>query len=282
MKTDSARMIDQFISSLEASREQDDAVGIRGFGWAELFDEHGDLKMFVPFKNLITNWGDQYYACRNYPVMTLLTVTITGVTNAASAVVTTSGAHGLGVGDKVTIAGVVGATGVNGTWVISTVGSTTTFTIPVGAAPGAYSSGGTVTGIASAAAQTYPVVNGMKLGTGTTAANKATPAGMDIVTYPTGVTANKPFDATYPQFSNLGNNLGCYTVFKTTWNAGEANAPVTPLAEVAIIAEHPFTDTNVTSGATKGTVARGLLSPTVLKGTLDTLGITWNQKFLGT
>lgn len=279
MTVDAAKMIDRFVSSLEASRVEDDAAGIVGFGWAELLDKNGECKMLVPFKNLITNWGDQYYACRNFPVLTTLTVTITGVTNAASAVVTTSAAHGLGVGDKVTIASVVGATGVNGTWVISAVGSTTTFTVPVGAAPGAYSSGGTVTGVATAAAQTYPVVNGMKLGTGSTAPNKATPAGMDIVTYGTGVTGNKPFDATYPQFSNLGNNLGCYTVFKTTWNAGEAT--VTGLNEVAIIAEHPFTDTNTTSGATKGTVARALLSPVVNKGASDTLAITWNQKFLG-
>lgn len=280
MTTDSARMTDEFITSLAASRSHDDEAGLSGFGWAELFDEHGDLKLFVPFRNLITNWGDQYYAARNYPILTLLTVTITGVTNVASAVVTTSGAHGLGVGDKVTIAGVVGATGVNGTWVVSAVGSTTTFTVAVGAAPGAYSSGGTVSAVATAAAQTYPVANCMKLGTGSTAPNKATPAGMDIGTYITaGNQGTKGFDATYPQFTNLGNNLGCYTVFKTTWNAAEAT--ITGLNEVAICAEHPTTDAGLTSGATKGTVARALLSPVVNKGASDTLAVTWNQKFLG-
>jgi hypothetical protein len=280
MTIDSAEQIDSFIASLSAARGNEDDAGVSGFGWAELFDDNGDLKQFVPFHNIITNWGDQYYAARNLPILTLLTVTITGVTNAASAVVTTSAAHGLGVGDKVTIAGVVGSTGVNGTWVISAVGSTTTFTVPVGAAPGAYTSGGTVTGVATAAAQTYPPANGMKVGTGTTTPNKATPAGMDIGTYVTGITANKGFDATYPQFSNLGNNLGCYTVYKTTWAAGEATQ--SGLAEVAIVAEHPFTDTNVTSGATKGTVHRALLSPTVNKGATDTLAITWNYKVLGT
>jgi len=281
MTVDAAKVTDDMTSESGYLRAHVERAGWVGYGKAELFGEDGSLKQAVSFRNLITNWGDQYLATRAYPIMTTLTVTITGVTNAASAVVTTSGAHGLGVGDKVTIASVVGATGVNGTWVISAVGSTTTFTVPVGAAPGAYSSGGTVTAIASAAAQTYPVAVGMRLGTGTTAPNKATPAGMDIVTYPTGITAFKTFDATYPQFANLGNNLGATCTFKVTWNAGEATSAVTPLAEVAIVADWPFTDANTTSGATKGTVARALLSPTVLKGASDTLAITWVIKNLG-
>lgn len=279
MTVDAAKLTDDMTSESGYLRAHVERAGWVGYGKAELFGEDGALKQAVPFRNLITNWGDQYLACRAYPIMTTLTVTVTGVTNAASAVVTTSGAHGLGVGDKVTIASVVGATGVNGTWVISAVGSTTTFTVPVGAAPGAYTSGGTVTAIASAAAQTYPVATGMKLGTGTTALNKTTPTGMDIGTYVTGITANKTFDATYPQFANLGNGLGATCTFKTTWNAGEATQ--SGLAEVAIIAEWPYTDTNTTSGATKGTVSRALLSPTVNKGASDTLAITWVLKNLG-
>ena len=45
----------------------------------------------------------------------------------------------------VTISGVVGATGVNGTFAVATVPSGTTFTIAVASNPGTYSSGGSVT-----------------------------------------------------------------------------------------------------------------------------------------
>lgn len=277
MTVDAAKVTDAMSSEAGFLRAHVERAGWVGYGKAELFDGDGQLKQLVPFRNLITNWGDQYLATRAYPIMTTLTVTVTGVTNAASAVVTTSGAHGLGVGDKVTIASVVGATGVNGTWVISAVGSTTTFTVPVGAAPGVYSSGGTVTAIASAAAQTYPVASGMKLGTGTTAPNKATPAGMDLGTYTTA--SQLGFDATYPQFANLGNNLGATCTFKTTWGAGVATA--SGLAEVVIVAEWPLANATTTSGATSGTVSRALLSPTVNKGASDTLAITWVIKNLG-
>lgn len=70
---------------------------------------------------------------------------ISGVTNANPPVVT-SAAHPLAVGDIVTVYGVVGATGVNGTFRVSAI-ATNTFTLQTLAAanpgaPGAYSSGG--------------------------------------------------------------------------------------------------------------------------------------------
>lgn len=66
---------------------------------------------------------------------------ISGVTNVANPTITTVGAHGLAVGDRVAISGVVGATGVNGNFDVATVPTSTTFTITA-SAPGAYTSGG--------------------------------------------------------------------------------------------------------------------------------------------
>lgn len=75
--------------------------------------------------------------------------TITGATNANPSVITTSAAHGLATDDRVTIAGSVGNTAINGTWKV-TVLTATTFTVrneSTGAAiagNGAWTSGGTV------------------------------------------------------------------------------------------------------------------------------------------
>lgn len=68
------------------------------------------------------------------------TGTITGVTNANPAVVTSAN-HNLQTGQRVTISGVVGATGVNGTNVVTRIDANS-FSVPV-AAGGAYVSGGT-------------------------------------------------------------------------------------------------------------------------------------------
>lgn len=42
----------------------EDRIGLTGFGWWELFDEHGELKDCGAFRNLITQVGDQYYGER--------------------------------------------------------------------------------------------------------------------------------------------------------------------------------------------------------------------------
>lgn len=74
--------------------------------------------------------------------------TITGVTNVAAAVVTTSGAHGFIDGQRVVISGVGGATGANNTWGIHVLSSNTfSLTQNGGSGPGVYTSGGTVQGI---------------------------------------------------------------------------------------------------------------------------------------
>lgn len=60
-------------------------------------------------------------------------VNIASSTNANPSVVTTSAAHGIAVGDVVSIAGHLVNTAINGVWTIATVGSSTTFTVPYAA-----------------------------------------------------------------------------------------------------------------------------------------------------
>ena len=69
-------------------------------------------------------------------------VAVTGVANSTTCVVTAAGTWT--AGQSVVIAGVLGATGANGTWTITTGGSGS-FTITLGSAPGVYTSGGTAT-----------------------------------------------------------------------------------------------------------------------------------------
>lgn len=128
-----------------------------------------------------------------------------------------------------------------------------------------------ITAIAPASASAPTAMNGMKLGTGTTAVAKAG-AGGALVTYLTA--SNVAFDATYPQTSNLGAGLGVTAVYKTTWGAGVAtNAAIT---EAAIVNDQA---TNATSTAAN-TISR-IVFTAVNKGASDTLAITWAHKFLG-
>lgn len=76
------------------------------------------------------------------------TSTITGATNANPSVVTTSAAHGLATGDRVTIAGSVGNTAINGNFQVVVL-TATTFSLKTEAGVavagnGAWTSGGTV------------------------------------------------------------------------------------------------------------------------------------------
>jgi hypothetical protein len=73
-------------------------------------------------------------------------ISVTAITQAAAAQITTDLNHGLTTGDSVTISGVTGMTGANGTWTPVTVISEKVFTIPYNssAAP-AYISGGELT-----------------------------------------------------------------------------------------------------------------------------------------
>ncbi|MEO7133408.1 MAG: hypothetical protein ABI024_04230 [Vicinamibacterales bacterium] len=132
-----------------------------------------------------------------------------------------------------------------------------------------YYAGKGITGISPAAPAAPTAANGMKLGTGVTAAVKAD-AG--LITYLTA--SNVVFDATFPSTSNLGTTLGVNAVYKTTWAAGVAtNAAIT---EVAIVNDQA---TNADSTAAN-TYSRAVFTA-INKAAGDSLAITWNHKFLG-
>ena len=70
------------------------------------------------------------------------TGTVTGATNTNPVTITTAAPHGLSVGQSVTIYGVTGNFGANGTYVVASVPSATTFTVAA-AGNGNYAGGGT-------------------------------------------------------------------------------------------------------------------------------------------
>lgn len=132
-----------------------------------------------------------------------------------------------------------------------------------------YVAGKVITGIAPAAPSAPTAASGMKLGTGTTAASK-TDAG--CVTYLSG--SNNPFDASFPATVNLGSTLGVNAQYKTTWPAGDStNAAL----REAIICNDAATDADSTA---PNTYARIVYS-NVDKAAADSLGLTWNWKYLG-
>jgi hypothetical protein len=240
-----------------------DSTGIRGHVKWELFDKDGNLKASGESDNLVTDTGDQYYADRASNIQGSAK-TITAIATGTTAVVTTSAAHGFGVGDVVTIAGVTPA-GYNGKWAITAVGSATTFSIYVGTALGAGTAFGTATGSA------FPIVQGMKLGTGSTAAAKSG-AGAALVTYLSG--SNKAMDSGYPQTS--GTSGGRVVTYKTTYAAGEATT-ASNITEAVLFLDYPA---NATSTAAN-TIARVLLPTPAPKGASDTLAITWTHTLAG-
>jgi hypothetical protein len=82
-------------------------------------------------------------------------VTITGATwSAGVATYTTSANHTLAVGDKDVISGIT-PSGYNGTFIVSAVGSPTTFSVPMAANPGTYTSGGSSSRISNVISQSY-------------------------------------------------------------------------------------------------------------------------------
>src|SRR4051794_30524047 len=99
---------------LDRGKGLDEPVGIWGECHAVLTDKHGKIKGECRVRNLVTDVGDRYYGSRAINAQGSAK-TITAITNATTAVVTTSAAHGFSVGDVVTIAGVTPA-GYNGSW----------------------------------------------------------------------------------------------------------------------------------------------------------------------
>lgn len=241
----------------------DDQAGIKGTVVAELRGPDGELKARCVTHNLVTDVGDQYYGDRAINAQGSAK-TITAITNATTAVVTTSAAHGFAVGDVVTIAGVTPA-GYNGKWAIVAVGSATTFSIYVGTALGAGSAFGTATGMS------FPAAAGMKLGAGSTAVAKSG-AGAALVTYLSN--SHQAFDATFP--SAAGTSGGRVVTYKVTYAAGKATT-ASPITEVVIFLDFLA---DATSSAAN-TISRALLAGIGSKGASDTLTITWTQTLLG-
>lgn len=272
---DRNRAGDELLSALGLSRPSFDDLMMHGGGFYELRDESrkGELVGAGAFENLITDTGDQYYGERasylTLPAKILRSIgTMTAATNANPSVITLN-AHGLGVGDVVTIGSVtpvVGATGLNDTFVVSAV-TANTFSVKgfLGAAgPGVWASGGDVKGPNLATA------TGMKLGTGSTAVAK-NGAGAALVTYQ--AASQQAFDSSFPTSAS---SSGRRIQYKTTYAAGTATA--NGLNEVVIVCEGVLTDATSTAGFT---ISRALLSPVVNKGASDSLAITWSHTLLG-
>lgn len=238
-------------------------AGIMGHVVAEMFGPDGELKARVEQHNLITDTGDQYYGDRTVNIKAS-SKTLTAITNASTAVCTTSAAHGYSVGDVVTIAGVT-PSGYNGDWAITAVGSATTFSIYVGTALGAGSAFGTSVG------QSFPKAAGMKLGGGSTAVAKSG-AGAALVTYL--ADSQQAFDATWP--STSGTSGGRVVAYKVTYAAGKATT-ASAITEAVLFLDYIA---DATSSAAN-TIARVLLTGIGSKGANDTLTITWNHTILG-
>jgi hypothetical protein len=135
-----------------------------------------------------------------------------------------------------------------------------------------YYAGKMIVGVSPAVPSAPTAANGMKLGTGTTAASKAS-TGAALVTYITA--SNVVFDATFPSTSNLGSGLGVNAVYKTTYAAGVAtNAAIT---EVAIVNDQ---SNNANGSTAANTYSRAVIT-SVNKTSTDSLAITWNHKALG-
>lgn len=203
-KSDTGRLSDAFSIAREMSRDLKDGCGIKGFGVIELRshqDGYGNwrknpaglLISAVPFSNLITTVGDEYYAKR--------------------------GAAGIG---------------------------TPNLSQPT-------------------------LVNGMKLGTGTTDPAKSG-AGASLGTYESA--SNNLFDTTHPSLTDETGDTGWTIVYKTSWAAGDVTESA--LTEAVIVNDAA---TDATSGA-PATISRVEYAATP-KGAGDSLAITWGHKFLG-
>lgn len=64
MHTDVSGIIDEIMSKAEYLRDPSDEVGLHGFGVAVLLGPDGLPKQAVPFRNLVTQVGDQYWGER--------------------------------------------------------------------------------------------------------------------------------------------------------------------------------------------------------------------------
>lgn len=128
-----------------------------------------------------------------------------------------------------------------------------------------------IVAISPANASAPTAANGMKLGTGSTAAAKSG-AGAALGTYISG--SNNAFDATYPQAAAVGTDQGWNATYQTTWGAGDSTNSA--IVEVVIVNDQASDATSTAAN----TYSRAVIS-SVNKAAGDTLTITWSHKFLG-
>lgn len=127
-------------------------------------------------------------------------------------------------------------------------------------------------GISPAAPSAPTLPDGMKLGTGTTAASKSG-AGAVLGSYISG--SNNEFDTSFPAVAAVGTDTGWKVTFKTTWAAGDATNST--INEVAIVNDQA----DNTNSASTEVYARAVFSSTVNKAAGDSLVVTWEWVFLG-
>jgi hypothetical protein len=121
----------------------------------------GGLKSFTSFFHAITrqdptvDFSLPWYADISMISVAENAITITGATwSAGVATYTTSAPHTLAVADKTVVSGIT-PSGWNTTEIVSAVGSSTTFSVPMAVAPGAYTSGGQSSRISNMESQSY-------------------------------------------------------------------------------------------------------------------------------
>jgi len=128
-----------------------------------------------------------------------------------------------------------------------------------------------ITSISPANASAPTAVNGMRLGTSSTAAAKSgTGATIGTVITSSGV----PFDTGFPDVVAVGTNLGYYARYQSTWAAGVATS--TTINEVALITDY----TNTGNSTAANTYARAVVS-TLNKSASDILIGLWRHKLVG-
>ncbi len=74
-KSEQSLIHDAVRTALRMGHDIADGISIVGFGVAEVFDGDGRLKQLVPFANLITDYGDEYYTRKGAAVSAPATVT---------------------------------------------------------------------------------------------------------------------------------------------------------------------------------------------------------------
>lgn len=115
------------------------------------------------------------------------------------------------------------------------------------------------------------LVNGMKLGTGTTAAAKSG-AGAVLVTYEAG--SQKLFDTSHPSLVDEAGDTGWSVQYKCTWPAGTVTDPALTEAVICV-------DASVDEASTGAETIARVTFAAKNKTADDSLVITWNHKFLG-